>query len=427
MELTETLLGKYGSESDKLIFKILPRGEKLKNFLRIIRDLKTIDSKVTEETINPEVLDLYAGNFTAEEALRYDLTVPFARYVVQHRNEITFPFKRFQIQSVWRADRPQKGRYREFYQCDADVIGSNSLLNEIELIQIIDKVFTQLGISIIIKINNRKILHGLAEATGELDKIIDLTIAIDKIEKIGIEKVKEELKSKGFSDNAVVWIEQIINRKKSSKEMLDVLTNYLHASKIGQKGILEMREIFEKISDLSLQTALEFDISLARGLNYYTGAIIEVKANGVQIGSVSGGGRYDDLTGIFGLPNVSGVGISFGVDRIYDVMEELKLFETLQTEQASTQILFVNFGEKEELYCLKLVTELRNADVAAELYPDRDKIKKQMSYANDRKIPFVALVGEQEMQSGKIKLKDMLSGEEKLVSKEQIHEMIVSK
>ena len=403
MENLSVLEGKYGEEGDKLLFRILNSGIDFDEF-------KVESSKMKRSDIT-------------EKGLRYDLTVPFARYVVQHQNEITFPFKRFQIQPVWRADRPQRGRYREFYQCDADVIGSDSLLNEVELIQIIDEVFSHLKIPVTIKLNNRKILQGFADVTGESNKIIDLTIAIDKLDKIGIEKVKEELSEKGFSENAIVWIEQVLIKKGNTKEILVVLENYFHASETGKKGISEIENIFSTISNFKLQTSnLEIDISLARGLNYYTGAILEVKANDVQIGSICGGGRYDDLTGIFGLPNVSGVGISFGADRIYDVMNEKNLFPDFSSE--STQILFVNFGEKEEMFCLKLLAEVRKAGINAELYPDRVKMKKQMSYADDRKIPFVAFVGEEEMKTGKVKLKDMSKGEESLISIEQIPDFV---
>jgi histidyl-tRNA synthetase len=404
MENLSVLEGKYGEEGDKLLFRILNSGPVLEN-------------------LKPQTSDLKLSDIT-EKGLRYDLTVPFARYVVQHRNEINFPFKRFQMQPVWRADRPQRGRYREFYQCDADIIGSNSLLNEVELIQIIDEVFTQFKIPVTIKINNRKILQGIAELIGEPNRMLDLAMAYDKLEKIGSDGVILELKQKGFSEESIKKLSPFITTESGS------VIERMNASKMSQileHGYEELTKVMDALVKLNKSYNVEYDFSLARGLNYYTGAIIEVKANGVQIGSIAGGGRYDDLTGIFGLPNVSGVGISFGVDRIYDVMEELKLFDALKTEQTSTQILFVNFGEREELFCLKLVTELRHAGIAAELYPDHDKIKKQMSYANDRKIPFVALIGEEEMKSGKIKLKDMQTGEEKHVSSEQIQELIVKR
>lgn len=409
MENLDTLMGKYGEEGDKLIFKILNSG----NFL------EGIDRHHIEE-----------GNFkkvtsaVSEKALRYDLTVPFARYVVMHQNEITFPFKRYQIQPVWRADRPQKGRYREFYQCDADVIGSTSLLNEVELIQIIDEVFSKLNIGVAIKINNRKILSGIAEIIGEADKIIDITVAIDKLDKIGIEKVNEELKSKGLSEKAIQQIQPLMSLKGSNEEKLFALENFLSTSEIGKKGIEEIKSIlfYSNLEPGTLNFEPELDITLARGLNYYTGAIIEVKVDDKRstfTNSVLGGGRYDDLTGIFGLPNVSGVGISFGVDRIYDVMEEMKLFEQLNLQSSSTKILFVNFGADEEKHCLQLVSKVRAAGINAELYPDNAKMKKQMSYADAKKIPFVAIVGSDEMKEQKIMLKNMVSGEQEKVSLEE--------
>jgi histidyl-tRNA synthetase len=412
MENLSVLEGKYGEEGDKLLFRILNSGPVLEQ----IRNSKS-------EIRNADV---------TEKGLRYDLTVPFARYVVQHRNEIIFPFKRFQIQPVWRADRPQRGRYREFYQCDADIIGSNSLLNEVELIQIIVEVFRQLKIEVKIWYNNRKILTGLAEIFGAKEKFMDLIIALDKYEKVG-DSIYDELRDKGFSNETIAKFKSFIEdaiKVVSGKERHDITKSYFEESAIGLKGFNEIEQMSKMLADAlavygeNILDNIRHNLALARGLNYYTGAIIEVKASNVSIGSIAGGGRYDDLTGIFGLPNVSGVGISFGVDRIYDVMEELKLFDALKTEQTSTQILFLNFGEKEELFCLKLVTELRYAGIAAELYPDRDKIKKQMSYANDRKIPFVALVGEEEMKSGKIKLKNMQSGEENLVNHGQVAELL---
>ncbi len=413
MENLDTLMGKYGEEGDKLIFKILNSG----NFL------EGIDKNQIEE-----------GNFKkitssiSEKALRYDLTVPFARYVVMHQNDITFPFKRYQIQPVWRADRPQKGRYREFYQCDADVIGSAALLNEVELIQIIDEVFSNLTIGVIIKINNRKILSGIAEIIGEADKIIDITVAIDKLDKIGIEKVNEELKSKGLSANAIQQIQPLMNLKGSNEEKLSSLEKILSTSEIGKKGIEETKSVLNSISLFpNPSSQLELDITLARGLNYYTGAIIEVKVEDKRssfTSSVLGGGRYDDLTGIFGLPNVSGVGISFGVDRIYDVMDEMKLFEQMNLQSSSTKILFVNFGSAEEKYCLQLVTKVRAAGINAELYPDQAKMKKQMSYADAKKIPFVAIIGSDEMKEQKIMLKNMVRGEQVKVSLEELIEKI---
>jgi len=392
MEKTETLMGKYGEEGDRLIFKVLQRGDKLK---------KELAKNASGETSN-----------LAEEALRYDLTVPFARLVVQHQNEITFPFKRYQIQPVWRADRPQKGRYREFYQCDADVVGSESLLYEVELIQIFDEVLNKLGISdFTIKINNRKILSGIAEISGESEKLTDITIAIDKLDKIGAEKVQAELLEKGVSQDAVEKIVPLFEMKGDRNTRLKFLSEFLSASEIGGKGIEELKSVFAKIDALGLQKAkLEFDPVLARGLNYYTGAIFEVKAGGVKIGSICGGGRYDDLTGIFGLPNVSGVGISFGADRIYDVMEELNLWP--ENLAASVKLLFLNFGEKEADYVLPLLKKVRAANISSEIYPNSGKIQKQMKYANAKGAEFVALVGENEMGSGQIVLKNMSTGEQ---------------
>ncbi|MBK5284822.1 MAG: histidine--tRNA ligase [Bacteroidia bacterium] len=403
MENLSVLEGKYGEEGDRLLFRILNSGPVLEQIRNEKSEIKNSD--------------------VTEKGLRYDLTVPFARYVVHHCNEITFPFKRFQMQPVWRADRPQRGRYREFYQCDADIIGSDSLLNEVELIQIIDKVFTNLKIKATIKINNRKILQGIAEIVREPDRMIDIATAFDKLEKIGKDKVLDELREKGFPEDS---LQRIVPYLSHGYEMERY--RLVDTSVAMKKGTDELKFIMDILIDFKLKSQLvakiEMDFSLARGLNYYTGTIIEVRADNVQIGSVCGGGRYDNLTGIFGLPDVSGVGISFGVDRIYDVMEELKLFDALKTEQTSTKILFVNFGEKEEIFCLKLVTELRNAGVAAELYPDRTKMKKQMSYADDRKIPFVAFTGEEEMKSGKIKLKNMKTGEEQLLNAAQIADFL---
>lgn len=398
MENLSTLMGKYGDEGDKLLFKTLNSG----NFLNGV----TAD-ELADENTNRIALKL------CEKGLRYDLTVPFARYVVMNRNEITFPFRRFQIQPVWRADRPQRGRYREFYQCDADVIGSDSLLNEVELIQLMDEVYHRLGIRVIIKMNNRKILSGIAEVIGETDKIVDITVAIDKLDKIGLQNVNIELASKGISENAIELLQPIIQLEGTNLEKLSVLRNVLAKSEIGTKGVDELEYILRKVDLFQVRCKLEIDLTLARGLNYYTGAIFEVKAQDVEIGSITGGGRYDNLTGVFGLPGISGVGISFGADRIYDVLNQLNLFpeESLQT----TQILFVNFGEKEENYCLPLVAELRMAGISAELYPEAAKIKKQMSYADAKKIPFVAIVGENEIIETKIMLKNMHSGEQNLV------------
>lgn len=409
MENLSSLLGKYGEEGDKLLFKILNSGDyfsKVKN-----RDEENlISNKLTP--------------FLSEKGLRYDLTVPFARFVVQHRNDISFPFKRYQIQPVWRADRPQKGRYREFFQCDVDVIGSNSLLNEVELILIIEDVFTKLGIETIICINNRKILYGIAEVIGEPDRIIDITIAIDKIEKIGLEKVNEELAHKGLSTDAIEKLQPIINLKGILKEKFPKLMEILKESEIGMQGIEETMTVLRHLKDLNLNNKWRLDLTLARGLNYYTGAIIEVKAKNSSIGSICGGGRYDDLTGIFGLPDVSGVGISFGADRIYDVMIEKNLFpnESIST----TQLMFVNFGKDEEKYCLPLLSKIRKAGINSEIYPDQAKMKKQMTYANNKNIPFVVLVGANEMQSGKLTLKNMQSGEQDKLTIDEIIEKMGS-
>lgn len=392
MENTDTLMGKYGEEGDRLIFRILNSGD----FLEKVSDINSGSLSV--------------ANQISEKALRYDLTVPFARYVVQHQNEITFPFKRYQIQPVWRADRPQKGRFREFYQCDADVIGSNSLLNEVELLQIIDEVFAKLNLPVVIKLNNRKILSGIAEVVGEKERIVDITVAIDKLDKIGEEKVVEELRSKGISDTAIEKIRPLLGFSGDNDAKFTLLKEFLASSEIGKKGIEELQYIVSTINNLGLKNAeLELDITLARGLNYYTGAIIEVKANaGEFTSSICGGGRYDDLTGIFGLPNVSGVGISFGADRIYVVLDELGLFPDFKGE--TTQVLFVNFGAEEEAYCLPLVAKLREAGINTEIYPEAAKMKKQMTYANNKNIPYVVLVGGNEMQSGNLTVKDMANG-----------------
>ena len=393
MENLSALEGKYGDEGDKLLFRILNSGN-------ILEDIHTAGS-------NLKMSDL------TEKGLRYDLTVPFARYVVMHQNEITFPFRRFQIQPVWRADRPQKGRYREFFQCDADVIGSDSLMNEVDLLSIIDDVFNSLNIQVSIKLNNRKILAGIAEIIGEPEKIVDITIAIDKIEKIGYEKVIEELRIKGLSEKSISQLRPIIIIKGNNEEKFKVLRNILEKSVIGKKGIDEMEYIIKNYSSLMKKTLVEVDITLARGLNYYTGAIIEVKVDDKRssfTSSICGGGRYDDLTGIFGLPNVSGVGISFGADRIYDVLEEMNGFPDFSS--VSTRLLFVNFGETESGYCMKLASQLRNEGINTEVYPDVAKIKKQMSYADTKKIPFVALVGSEEMSKKVITVKDMIGREQ---------------
>jgi len=392
MENLSTLMGKYGEEGDRLIFKVLNSGDFLKKV--------DANSDFEAKKMTPKI---------SEKALRYDLTVPFARYVVQNQNDITLPFKRYQIQPVWRADRPQKGRFREFYQCDADVVGSRSLLYEVELIQLYDKVFTDLRLSAIIKLNNRKILSGIAEVIGEEDKLIDITVAIDKLDKIGLEKVKEEIQTKGVSDTAIEKLDPILNMKGDASQKLVTMREVLATSAIGLEGVQEIQTVIDKIAVLGLESAeLDFDLTLARGLNYYTGSIFEVQAKGVQMGSIGGGGRYDDLTGIFGLKDMPGIGISFGLDRIYLVLEELGLFPSLEAD--FTQVLFVNFGEKEADYCLKVLRDLRKAGINSELYPDSAKMKKQMNYANKKGIPYVVLVGEDEMNSGLLTVKNMDDG-----------------
>lgn len=403
MENLSTLMGKYGDEGDKLLFKILNSGD----FLQ----------KLTDE----ELLEKNPGRFTAkicEKGLRYDLTVPFARFVVQHRNEISFPFRRFQIQPVWRADKPQKGRYREFYQCDADIVGSNSLLNEVELIQIMDEVFRRFGIRVCIKMNNRKILTGISEIIGEADRITDITVAIDKLDKIGLDKVNEELRSKGLSENAITLLQPIISLQGSNFEKINCLKDILKASETGLKGLEETEYILNQVQALPMTANLELDLTLARGLSYYTGAIFEVKALDVEIGSITGGGRYDNLTGVFGLEGVSGVGISFGADRIYDVLNQLNLYPANSGQ--STQLMFVNFGEKEVSYLLPVISKIRQAGIRTEIYPEATKMKKQMGYADVKQIPFVALVGETEMQKGIINLKDMATGDQQPVSIEEL-------
>jgi histidyl-tRNA synthetase len=404
MEKTETLMGKYGEEGDRLIFKILNSGE----FLKKVDDKALVEKN--EKAVLPRI---------SEKALRYDLTVPFARFVVQHQNELSFPFKRYQIQPVWRADRPQKGRYREFYQCDADVVGSDSLLFEVELIQLFDEVLSNLGLSdFSIKVNNRKILSGIAEITGLSDKIVDITVAIDKLDKIGEEGVIKELQSKDISDEAINKIKPLFSMDGEIGGVIAGMKQLLASSEIGMKGIEELEYVFEKINVLGLNEAkLEFDVTLARGLNYYTGAIFEVKANNVSIGSICGGGRYDDLTGIFGLKDLSGVGISFGADRIYDVLEELNLFPAFNEE--STQLLLINFGADENK-CLSILQQFRNAGVNTELYPDAAKLKKQMKYADGKGIPFVIFLGEEELQSGSYKMKDLATGDQKQASLEEV-------
>ena len=494
MEMLSTLMGKYGEEGDKLLFKILDSGDfltdfdenerekveellTLKNqlwtkcssnqskttlvsFLLEMRDTTSEVGLLFEEIILKELLfeglllsdkqsgydigegyslaelkkaikhktgnllntilknKIIAPNVGREKGLRYDLTVPFARYVVMHRDEITFPFKRYQIQPVWRADRPQKGRYREFYQCDADVVGSDSLLNEVELMQIVDTVFTRLGIRVCIKINNRKILTGIAEIIGEADKIVDITVAIDKLDKIGLDNVNAELKEKGISDEAIAKLQPIILLNGTNEEKLATLKEVLAGSEIGQKGVEESEFILKTLSVFGLKNELELDLTLARGLNYYTGAIFEVKALDVQIGSITGGGRYDNLTGVFGMAGVSGVGISFGADRIFDVLNQLDLYPKEAVN--STQLLFINFGEKEAAYSLNVLAKVRTEGIRAEIFPDSSKMKKQMSYANAKNIPFVALVGENEMNENKVTLKNMETGEQNLVSAEEL-------
>ncbi len=403
MENLSTLMGKYGEEGDKLLFKIQNSGDYF--------------SGLTDEELLSRNAAKLASKF-CEKGLRYDLTVPFARYVVMHRDEITFPFKRFQIQPVWRADRPQKGRYREFYQCDADVVGSNSLLNEVELVQMIDAVFQKFGIRVSIKINNRKILTGIAEIIGEADKIVDITVAIDKLDKIGLDNVNAELASKGIPQEAIDKLQPIILLSGSNEEKLATLKNVLAASETGLKGVEESEFILKTIDGLGIQSEVELDLTLARGLNYYTGAIFEVKALDVQIGSISGGGRYDNLTGVFGMEGMSGVGISFGADRIYDVLNQLDLYPKEAVN--GTQLLFVNFGEAEAAYVLPVLAQVRAAGIRAEIYPDAAKMKKQMSYANAKMVPFVAIVGENEMKEGKVMLKNMTSGEQSLVTPEEL-------
>ena len=403
METLQTLMGKYGEEGDKLLFKILNSGDYM--------------NKVSDEDLHSLNSQKLAAKL-CEKGLRYDLTVPFARYVVQHREELQLPFKRYQIQPVWRADRPQKGRYREFYQCDADVVGSDSLLNEVELMQIVDTVFTKFGVRVCIKINNRKILTGIAEVIGEAEKIVDITVAIDKLDKIGLEKVNEELRNDGISEEAIEKLQPIISLSGSNEEKLEVISQVLAGSETGQKGVEETRFILNTLKAVGLNNEIELDLTLARGLNYYTGAIFEVKALDTPMGSITGGGRYDNLTGIFGLPGLSGVGISFGADRIYDVLNALDLYPKEAVN--STQVLFINFGETETAYCLPIVGKLRQAGIRSEIFPDKAKMKKQMSYANAKNIPFVVLAGENEMAAGKVTLKNMESGEQTLVTAEEL-------
>ena len=403
MENLSTLMGKYGEEGDKLLFKIQNSGDYFK--------------ELTDEELLSRNATKLASKF-CEKGLRYDLTVPFARYVVMHREELALPFKRYQIQPVWRADRPQKGRYREFYQCDADVVGSDSLLNEVELMQIVDMVFSKFGVRVCIKINNRKILTGIAEMIGQADKIVDITVAIDKLDKIGIENVNAELAEDGIPADSIEKLQPIINLTGTNAEKLQTMREVLKDSETGLKGIEETEFILNTLANLGLQNEVELDLTLARGLNYYTGAIFEVKALDVQIGSITGGGRYDNLTGIFGMPGLSGVGISFGADRIFDVLNQLDLYPKEAVN--ATQVLFVNFGEKEAQYSLPIIAELRKAGIRSEIYPDSTKMKKQMSYANAKEIPFVAIIGETEMQEGKVMVKNMTTGEQQPVAKEDI-------
>ncbi|MCI7599131.1 MAG: histidine--tRNA ligase [Prevotella sp.] len=408
METLHTLMGKYGEEGDKLLFKILNSGDYLKN----ISD---------EELMGRNTL--YLQTRLCEKGLRYDLTVPFARYVVMHRDELQLPFKRYQIQPVWRADRPQKGRYREFYQCDADVVGSDSLLNEVELMQIVDTVFQRFGIRVQIKINNRKLLTGIAEMIGEADKIVDITVAIDKLDKIGIDNVNEELRADGISPEAIEKLQPIIALSGTNEDKLATMQEALKDSEIGIKGIEELRFILSTLKQVGLHNEIQLDLTLARGLNYYTGAIFEVKALDTPMGSITGGGRYDNLTGIFGMPGLSGVGISFGADRIYDVLNALDLYpkEAIST----TQLLFINFGEKETTYCLPIAAKARKAGIRVEVYPDKAKMKKQMSYANAKGIPFVALAGDNEIEAKKVTLKNMATGEQSLVSPGELVAQII--
>ena len=403
MEMLSTLMGKYGDEGDKLLFKIQNSGDYF--------------SGITDEELLSRNAAKLASKF-CEKGLRYDLTVPFARYVVMHREDIAFPFKRYQIQPVWRADRPQKGRYREFYQCDADVVGSDSLVNEVELMQIIDTVFSRFGIRVCIKINNRKILSGIAEIIGEADKIVDITVAIDKLDKIGLDNVNAELKEKGIGEEAIAKLQPIILLSGTNAEKLATLKEVLSASEIGLKGVEESEFILRTLQTMNLKNEIELDLTLARGLNYYTGAIFEVKALDVQIGSITGGGRYDNLTGVFGMAGVSGVGISFGADRIFDVLNQLDLYPKEAVN--GTEIMFVNFGEKEAAFSMNMLAKVRAAGIRAEIFPDSAKMKKQMGYANAKQIPFVAIVGENEMNEGKAMLKNMESGEQQLVSVEEL-------
>ena len=407
METLQTLMGKYGEEGDKLLFKVLNSGDFL--------------SKTTDEELQ-ERNSLHLAAKLCEKGLRYDLTVPFARYVVMHREELQLPFKRYQIQPVWRADRPQKGRYREFYQCDADVVGSDSLLNEVELMQIVDTVFSRFGIRVQIKMNNRKILSGIAEVIGAADKIVDITVAIDKLDKIGIDNVNAELREDGLSEEQIAQLQPIIMLSGTNDEKLATIAEVLKDSETGLKGVEEIRFILNVLKTTGLKNEIQLDLTLARGLNYYTGAIFEVKALDVQIGSITGGGRYDNLTGIFGMPGLSGVGISFGADRIYDVLNQLDLYP--KDSVTATQVLFINFGDQETAYCLPIINNVRAQGIRAEIFPDAAKMKKQMAYANAKQIPFVALAGENEIKEGKLTLKNMATGEQQMLAPEEVIEKL---
>ena len=409
METLGTLMGKYGEEGDKLLFKVLNSGDFL--------------TKVSDEELQ-ERNALHLAAKLCEKGLRYDLTVPFARYVVMHREELQLPFKRYQMQPVWRADRPQKGRYREFWQFDGDIVGSDSLLNEVELMQIVDTVFSRFGVRVQIKINNRKILTGIAEVIGAAEKIVDITVAIDKLDKIGLENVNQELREDGLSEQQIEKLQPIISLEGSNDEKLNTIADVLAASETGLKGVEETRTILDTLKKLGLKNEIQLDLTLARGLNYYTGAIFEVKALDVQIGSITGGGRYDNLTGIFGMPGISGVGISFGVDRIFDVLNALDCYP--KDAVNGTQLLFINFGEKETAYCLPAVAKAREAGIRTEIFPDSSKMKKQMSYANAKQIPFVVLAGENEMTEGKFTLKNMLTGNQQLVTTEELIDIVKS-
>lgn len=407
MENLSTLLGKYGEEGDKLLFRILNSGDFL--------------SDVTDDDFRSGTKGKISSKIS-EKGLRYDLTVPFARYVVQHREEITFPFKRYQIQPVWRADRPQKGRYREFFQCDADVIGSNSLLNEYELIKIVDDIFKRLKVEILIKINNRKVLSGIADFIGESDRIIDITVAIDKLDKIGIDGVNSELQSKGLSSDSIFALQPVLHLEGTTHEKLISLESYLSGSETGLTGISELRTLFSYLEGTSLTSEIELDLTLARGLNYYTGAIIEVKSKDVSIGSICGGGRYDNLTGVFGMEGVSGVGISFGADRIYDVLNQLNLFDEIKA--SSAEVLLVNFGDKEARYALDILDLLHSHGIRSELYPDNVKMKKQMSYADSKKIPYIVIAGEDEIMNNTVTIKNMSTGEQKKMALKEFEKFI---